>query len=98
MSKKQTKVVFPLTFDRVLDVFLDFQRTTGESVCEVRMCKQIYTKVLKLGEGLFVEGTLYGATLIKDNTIPMGEMLVTGCEEWQNDSQTELPTAKSAGK
>jgi hypothetical protein len=73
-------VKFPITFDTVLDWFLEFQKTQGEGVCQVLMCKQIYIRVLKVSQGLFVEGALYGATLIKDNNVPMGEVYVIGCE------------------
>jgi hypothetical protein len=66
------------TFDTVLDWFLEFQYTTKNAVCEVRMPKQVYTKVLKLSEPLLIEDTLYGATLTKDNSLT-GEVEIVGC-------------------
>jgi len=66
------------TFDTVLDWFLEFQYTTKNAVCEIKMPKQVYTKVLKLSEALLIDGTLYGASLTKDNSLA-GEIEIVGC-------------------
>jgi hypothetical protein len=67
-----------ITFDTVLEWFLEFQRSTGNAVCEIRMEKRIYTKAIQVSEALLIEGALYGATFIKDNSV-RDAVEVTGC-------------------
>lgn len=66
------------TFDTVLDWFLEFQHTTKNAVCEIKMAKKVYTKVLKLSEALLIDGYLYGALLTKDNSLT-DEIEIVGC-------------------
>lgn len=67
-----------ITFDTVLDWFLVFQRSTGDAVCEIRTEKRIYTKAISVSQALLIEGALYGATLIKDNSV-RDAVEITGC-------------------
>ena len=68
----------PLTLYQVVDWFSTFQKT-GNSVEAVRMPKKVYSRVQKVcRELIFEQNYIFGAKLVKDNSLPKDEVEIAG--------------------
>ena len=60
----------PDNISDIMDWFSEFQMTTGDAVWYIAMPKKLYTRVLKLLDGMLVEKNwLYGALMLKDSNL-----------------------------